>query len=86
MHSDMWAVSVIHYFVQCLRIVRGWWGVTQRVVSAAGVLVVIRLLVWLRLVIGLCKLCSNCSPLGFTSQFLIQLPLMSGVEAAQSLN
>lgn len=47
---------------------------------------VIRLVVWLRLVIELCKLCSNCFPLGFTSQFLIQLPLMSGVEAAQSLN
>lgn len=54
-------------------------------VSAAGILV-IRLQVQSRLVVELCKLCSNCSPLGFTSQFLIQLPLMLEVEAAQSLN
>lgn len=56
-----------------------------KIEAAAGSLV-IGLQVESRLVVELCKLCSNCSPLGFTSQFLIQLPLMSEVEAAQSLN
>lgn len=87
MHSDIWAISVIHCSLKCLCLhtVRDFWGVKLKTVSTAGSLV-IKLQVQLRLVIELCKLRSNCSPLGFTSQFLIQLPLMSEVEAAQGLN